>query len=108
MALQLLAADKEAERLRSTGIPILQFSAPPFLGGLKMQGSQSLMASLVMASKGIAAACLAVTSNGTIMTKLQVTTLHLQRNMMHCESHHSQIHRDCHLRFSYALRLRIY
>ena len=77
MALQLLAADKEAERLRSTGIPILQFSAPPFLGGHKMQGSQSLMASVVMASKGIAAACVAVTSNSTIMTKLQVTTLHL-------------------------------
>ena len=77
MALQLLAADKEAERLRSTGIPILQFSAPPFLSGLKLQGSQSLMASVVMANKGFAAACTAVTSNSTIMTKLQVTTLHL-------------------------------
>ena len=79
VAVQLLAADKEAEKLRSTGIPILQFSAPTFLGGLKLQGSQSLSASIVMASKGVAAACVAVTSNSTIMAKLQVTTLYLLR-----------------------------
>ena len=77
MALQLLAADKEAERLRSIGIPILQFTAPTLLGGLKVQGSQSLVASVVMASKGIAGACTAVTSNSTIMTRLQVPILRL-------------------------------
>ena len=79
MALQLLAANEEAEKLRSTGIPILQISTPDFLGRLEIQSSMSLLASVVMASKAVAGKCAAVTSNSTIMTKLQVTTLHVRR-----------------------------